>query len=75
MSEDPWFRRHFGFGFHPIRWQGCALTAALIAVELPIMWLSRNAQVDSLLWWLSSGSAFAVFLLFFWIVLSKTEDT
>jgi hypothetical protein len=71
MSDAPWFRRFFGFSFRPIRWQGWALTAALLAVELPILWLSLSVEAQSLLWWLCAALGFATFLLFWGVALGK----
>ncbi len=73
MSDAPWFRRYFGFSFRPIRWQGWALTAAFLAVELPILWLSLRVEAQSLLWWVCAALVVAIFLVFWGVALSRME--
>jgi hypothetical protein len=73
MSDAPWFRRWFGFSFRPISWQGWALTAAFLAVELPIMGLSLSVESQSVAWWLCAALGFSIFLGFWWTVLGRME--
>jgi hypothetical protein len=74
MSDAPWFRRYFGFSFRPIRWEGWALTAAFVAAEVPILWLSLNVAAESPLWWVCAALGLATLMLFWWVVLGKMES-